>query len=320
MSATAVGPGPSPRGTANRWRARARAIHPVRLLRWLRAGVIAMVPATALMFLLVSTQAGDQLAAARRTEDAIAEIARARGTVAAADEALAKAAGTGQVTLISTGTEFANDTARVNSLVTSAAEGNAAGSRGRAQFQFVQGQLTTCVQLANTAVRDYARSGRAGLTSARQALTAPRAKEPDTGAPIPGTGGLTASLTDLEDMQRRALDLQRRSSWLDPARVWSLLVGPAAAMFLGVLLTGWVIARHFRRHTGPWLVIAPAATAGVGITTSVLCRYDAQALGRDPLVGHWMTTTLALGLLAAAGVLAYLGYRPRLAEYRFPRS
>ncbi|WP_460061806.1 hypothetical protein [Streptomyces sp. YKOK-I1] len=320
MSASAGVPRGPLRETATRWRTRARAVHPVRRLRWFRAGALTMVLATALMFLLVSTRADAQLAAARRTGDAIADIARARRTAVAADEALAKAADTGQVTLIGTGTDFANDTARVNSLVTSAAEGNAAGSRGRAQFQFVQGQLTTCVQLANTAVRDNARSGRAGLDSARQALTAPRAKEPGTGAPIPGTGGLTASLSDLEEMQRQALDVQRRSYWLDPVHVWSLLVGPAVALLLCVLATRRVIARHFRRRVGPSLPAALQATAGVGITTSLLCRHDAQALARDPLVGHWATTALALGLLTAAGVLAHLGYRPRLAEYRFPRS
>lgn len=279
-----------------------------------------MVLATALLYLLVSTRAGDQLTAARRTDDAIEDIGQARRTAMAADAALAKAAGTGQVTLIGTGTEFANDTARVNTLVTSAAEGNAAGKRGQAQFAFLQGQLTTCVQLANTAVRDYARSGGAGLSSARQALTAPSAREPGTDDPIPGTGGLTASLTDLEDMQRQALDAQRRSHWLNPAYVWSLLVGPTAVMLLGVLATGYVVARRFRRHVGPRLVVALVVTAAVGITTSVLCRHDAQVLSQDPLVGHWLTTTLALGLLSAAAVLAYLGYRPRLAEYRFPRS
>ncbi|MDX3246962.1 hypothetical protein [Streptomyces sp. ME18-1-4] len=320
MSAATTEPRRSLREAVTDWGTRARAVHPVRVLRWLRAGVITMVLATALLYLLVSTRAGDQLAAARRTGGAIEDIVQARDTAVAADKALAKAADTGQVTLIGTGTEFANDTARVNTLVTSAAEGNAAGKRGQAQFQFIQGQLTTCVQLANTAVRDYARSGRAGLTAARQALTAPNAREPGTDEPIPGTGGLKASLTDLENMQRQALDAQRESHWLSPAYVWSLLVGPAAVLLLCVLATGRIVVRRFRRRVSPQLVLAPAATAAVGITASLLCRHDAQALSRHPLIGHWLTTTLALGLLAAAAALAYLGYRPRLAEYRFPRS
>ncbi|MER5750999.1 hypothetical protein [Streptomyces sp. NPDC002088] len=302
------------------WTTRVRATHPTVVLRWLRAGVLAMVLVTALLFLLVSAQATEQVAAARRTDQAIKDMSQAYDTAMHADTALDKAAATEQVSLIGTGTEFANDTARVNTLVTSAAEGNAAGQRGLAQFQFVQGQLTTCLLLANEAVRDYARSGPAGLAAAGQALTAQREKDPATDKPIAGTGGLTESLLDLEDMQREALGTQRQSHWLNPAYVWPLLLGPAFVMLLCVLATGYVVARHFRRYVSPQLVAALLATAAVGITVSLLCRHDAQVLSPSPLVGHWLTRTLALCLLAAAGVLTYLGYRPRLAEYRFPRS
>jgi hypothetical protein len=315
----AAEPGWSVRDTATRWRARVRAIHPVRVLRWLRAGALAMVLATALLYLLVSTQADDQLAAAQRTQAAIDNLGDAYHAAKTADTALNKASETGQVALIGTGTEFANATARVNTFITSAADGNADGGRGRAQFQFVQGQLTTSVQLADAAVRDYARSGRAGLDTARAALTARQERDPVTNKPVPGTGGLTESLTDLEDQQKDALGRQRHSHWLNPAYVWFLLVGPTAVMFACVLATGYFVARHFRRYVSPRLVAALLVTAAVGITAGLLCRYDAQG-GHDPLVGHWLTRTLALSLLAAAGVLAYLGYRPRLAEYRFPRS
>ncbi|MCX5264571.1 hypothetical protein [Streptomyces sp. NBC_00199] len=319
MSATAGRTRRSFRERAADGRRRARAVHPVRVLRWLRAGVLAMVAATALLYLLVSAQAGEQMAAARRTEAAVEDIEQARGTAVAAEAALAKVAATRQVTLIGTGTEFANDTARVNTLVTSAAAGNAAGNRGRTQFEYVQSQLTTCLQLANTAVRDYARSGPGVLDSARLALTAPRAKDPRTGEWIPGTGGLTASLTDLEDLQNEALDAQKGSRWLNPVYVRSLLVGPTAVMLVCVLATGHVVARRFRRFVGLPLVVALAATAAVGITAVRLSRRDTLALHQTPLLGHWLTTTLTLGLLAVAAVLAYLGYRPRLSEYRFPR-
>ena len=159
----------------------------------------------------------------------------------------------------------------------------------------------------------------AGLDSARDALTALRETDPVTNKPIPGTGGLTESLIDLEDQQKNALDGQRHSHWLNPAYVWSLLVGPTAVMLVCVLATGYVVAHHFRRYVSRRLVVTLLATAAVGITTSLLCRYDAQELSQNPLVGHWLTRTLALSLLAAAGLLAHLGYRPRLAEYRFPR-
>jgi hypothetical protein len=299
------------RATVTGWGTRVREIHPVRVLRWLRACATAMVIVTALLFLLVSAQATQEVGAARRTGRAIMDIDKAYATVMHADKALADAADTGEVDLIGTGSNFANDTARVNTLVTSATEGNAAGRRGLAEFQFVQGQLTTAVKLAN--------GGQTSLTTARQALTAKRVEIPQ-GNPIPGTGGLTGSLLDLRKMQRDALGKQRESHWLNPAYVWTLLVGPPAVMLLCVLATGYVVASHFRRYVSPRLVAAALATAGVGITVSLLCRHDAQVLNADPLIGHWLTRTLALCLLAAAGVLAHLGYRPRLAEYRFPRS
>ncbi|WNM34427.1 hypothetical protein RKE30_30715 [Streptomyces sp. Li-HN-5-11] len=308
------------RVTAAGWRARLRATHPTTVLRWLRAGVLAMVLVTALLYLLVSAQAGRQIAAAKRTDAAIRDLHDAQGEAAKADEALVTATGTGEVALIGTGSEFANATARVYSLVTSATEGNADGQQGMIQIQFVQHQLTTYVQQANDAVRDYDRSGAAGLNAARQALTALPERDRETGEVIPYTGGLMASLADLEQQQRDALDRQRNSNWLDPAHVWSLLVGPTVVMLLCVLATGYVVARHFRRYLGPRLPLALLGTAAVGATTSVLCRYAAGRLtGSTPFAAP-ATTGIALAVLAAAGVLAWRGYRSRLVEYRFPRS
>lgn len=311
--------GPGLRATVTGWGTRVREIHPVGVLRWLRAGATAMVIVTALLFLLVSAQATQEVGAARRTEDAIRDIGTAHAAAMDADKALEQAADTRRIDLIGTGSRFAGDTARVTTLITSATEGNAAGKRGLAEFQFVQGQLTTVVKQANTAVRDYRRSGSASLETARQALTAERVEIPE-GHAIAGTGGLTGSLLDLGRMQRDALGKQRESHWLSPAYVWTLLVGPSTVMLLCIVTTGYVIARHFRRYVSPHLVAAPLVTAAVGITVSLLCRHDAQVLNPDPLIGHWLTRTLALCFLVAAGVLAHLGYRPRLAEYRFPRS
>ncbi|MFI1537000.1 hypothetical protein [Streptomyces anandii] len=308
------------RDFVSRRRDRLRGTHPTTVLRRLRAGVLAMVLATALLYLLVSAQAGRQITAAKRTDTAVRNLGDAREEAARATTALRNAAGTGEVALIGTGTEFANATARVNSLVTSATEGNADGQQGLIQIQFVQGQLTTSVQLADTAVRDYDRSGPAGLNAALQALTAPREQDRVTKRPIPYTGGLLNSLADLQQQQRDALGRQQNSNWLDPAHVWALLVGPAFVMLLCVLATADVVARSFRRYVSPRLLLALLATAAVGVTTSVLCRYAAGRLtGHTPFAAPW-TTALALALLAAAGVLAWLAYRPRLAEYRFPRS
>jgi hypothetical protein len=280
--------------------------------------VLGTVAVMAGVYLVVSLQAGAQIAAAKHTHDAVREIGAARVQAEEADEALEKAAATGEVDLIGTGSSFANATARVSILVTSAAEGNAAGTRGLNHIQFVQGQLTTAVQRANVAVRDYAHGDQAGMDAARDALTDER--ETYHEHEVPFTGGLIASLDDLRAMEQEALDHQLESRWLNPASTWALLIAPVAVMLVLVCATGYVVVRHFRRYPGPHLLLALPATAAVGITTGVLCRIDARRLPGQPLTNHPGVIATALTLLAAAGVLAYLAYRPRLAEYRFPRS
>ncbi|MEE4545084.1 hypothetical protein V2S66_24340 [Streptomyces sp. V4-01] len=314
---------PGPRSTRRRgpagWYARLRATHPVRVLRWLRTGVLVLVAATALLYLTVSVQAGQELRAARRTEQAVADVNLAVTAAGNANAALIDAFAGGNVALIGTGTEFANATAEVYNHVTTAAAGNAAGRRGLAEIQFVQGQLTNCVQLAEISAGDFARDrGDREVAAAYDALNALQEVDPDTGASIPDTGGLISSLRDLANLETAARDAQLRSHWLDPAWSWSLLTGPAALMLLLVLATGWVLARHFRRHVDPLLLGALLATAAVGAAVAVLGGVDVHRQAGDPRAGHPLTMTLALCLLAAAGVCAYLAYRPRLAEYRFP--
>ncbi|WP_225846832.1 hypothetical protein [Streptomyces sp. HPF1205] len=332
---------------ATRW-ADVRQAHPTRVLRWLRAGVLAMVATTALLYLVVSTQAGHRIAAARHTDRAIDDIVNAQDAARAANTTLKPVFTTGQVALIGTGTEFANDTARINTELTSAVEGNAAGRQGLTLFQFVQGQLTTCLQLAESAVRDYSRIApqstgtsaptgtgadagtRAGTGTATtadlggqivkdtlDALNHP--EETYRGQAVARTGGLIQTLADLNALEQDALARQRHSAWLDPAVVWPLLVGPSAVMLLLVLATGSVLARHFRRPASRRLLSALLVSTGVGVVTAVLVGFDAHDLAAHPRAVHPVTLTVAPALLAAAAVLAYLAYRPRLAEYRFPR-
>lgn len=312
----------TPPDTPTGWRQRLRTTHPTTVLRWLRAGVLAAVAVTALLSFVVMTQADRQIAAAQRTNEAIGFIKTAHSEARVADAALTSVFETGQVSLIGTGSAFSNHIARVYTNVTSAAEGNAAGKPGLTQIQFVQGQLTTCLRLADAAVRDYARTGQDGVRAAHNALTDDRERDPGNQQPIPGTGGLTASLDDLKATEQKALDEQGHSRWLDPAYVWPLLVGPAATMLLLVLATGYVLAQHFRRYLGLRLPLALLATTAVGIGsgTVVLTDLDQQHLAEHPLTRTPVTLTLALALLATAAALTYLAYRSRLAEYRFPRS
>jgi hypothetical protein len=310
------------------WRTRLRATHSTTVLRWLRAGVLAMVVVTALLYLVVSREAGQQIAAARRTDQAIGDIDQAHQAANRADLALSGVFQTGQVALIGAGTDFANETARIYTYVTSAADGNAAGRQGLTEIQFVQGQLTTCVQLADSAVRDYSRLAQDTGTSrgqrkqivqaAHDALAHPEERDGDRA--IPGTGGLTATLNDLKLLEQDAQAEQRHSPWLDSVYVWPLLVGPSAVMALLVLATGYVMARHFRRYVGVQLPTALLATTTAGVVTAVLSAIDGHHLAAHPRAGHPVTLTLALASLAAAAVLTYLAYRPRLAEYRFSPS
>jgi len=281
--------------------------------------VLVSVTATALLYLLVATEARHQIATAQRTERAVGSIDLAQKSAKNAARALRNTFDQGDVTLTGTGTEFANDTAQVNSEITSAAEFNAAGAEGARQIQFVQGQLTTCVQLAESAVNDYAHLGGSADEAALGALTGRDEQREDTGADIADTGGLIAALGDLRDLEQNALDAQLGSFWLAPGYVWALLMMPVVVMLLLFMETGRVLVRHFRRYQSPLLagsLLTAVVTAGA---VCVVSTYDERHWSVDPWAGQPATMAVVLSLLAAGAVLAYLAYRPRLDEYRFPR-
>ncbi|MEU5980419.1 hypothetical protein [Streptomyces sp. NPDC047315] len=303
--------------TVEAWR-KLRGVHPTRVLRWLRTGMLTMVCATAVVHLLVAVDGGQEITSARRTNAAINDIRTAIGAAEEAGRALDEAA-SGQLELIGAGTDFANATARIGTLVTAAAPGNAAGAAGRTQIQFVQGQLTTVLELTGAAVRDQRHSRQSSVDGAVGALAASHLPDPDTGRPIPGTGGLRASLEDLEKMQINGLARQRDANWLDPVQLWGLAMAPLVVMLALGLATAWVLACHFHRHIGRRLPGAFAVTAAVAVVSAALTTWDEGRLSAHPAVGHPVTMTVALLALVVAGVLNHLAYRPRLAEYRFPR-
>ncbi|MEU9609097.1 hypothetical protein [Streptomyces sp. NPDC048057] len=299
------------------WR-RLNGVHPTRVLRWLRGGMLTMVCATAVVYLLVAIDGGQEITSAQRAATAVNDIDEAIAAAEEAGEAL-KEANTHQLELIGAGTTFANATARINTLVTAAAPGNAAGAAGRIQIQFVQGQLTTSLELTATAIRDYPRSGKSGVDAAGGALTASRLRDPETGREVPGTGGLVASLEDLKEMQSGGLSRHRDDGWLDPVQLWGFVNAPPLVMLALVLATTRVLARHFHRHVSPRLLWAFLLTAGVAVASAALTAWDEDRLTAHPTAGHPVTVTLALLVLVVAGVLNHLAYRSRLAEYRFPR-
>jgi hypothetical protein len=271
-----------------------------------------MVVLTALLYLVVANRAGEQVASAQRTARAVDEIDAAHLAAEDAREALEKASRTRAVGLIGAGAEFANATARVGNLLTSAIAGNAAGEQGVHHIQFVQGQLTTVQQASKDA------DGVRGIAAAREALQ--DKPERDGADEVRFTGGLIESLKDLKEIESAALDRQLRSRWLNPELLWPLFIGPVAVMLLLVCASGYVVARHFRRYPHPALGLALLATGSVAVTTCLLCRVDRFEVGDPLLPGEGWVMGIALPLLLTAGVLAYLAYRPRIAEYRFPRS
>jgi hypothetical protein len=306
-------------GTAGRWEGLRRP-HPVRVLRWLRGGVLVVLAVAALLQVVVSVGTDRQIGDARRTRQAIEKIKTAHETAGQADTALSGVFENGEVTLLDTGNDFANDMARVSTDITSAAGGNAAGERGVHQITYVQEQLTICMELAQLAVSSYRSADQDyGAQPVHAALAGPQEKDPETSAKIPDTGGLVSSLGDLERLERAALADQRHSRWLDPTYVWAALLGPVFALLLLAVATGYVVARHFRRHVDLRLPLALLVTAATTVTTGLLAGNDERHLSARPLAGHPVTMVLGLCLLAAAAVLGYLSYRERLLEYRFRR-
>lgn len=283
--------------------------------------------ATLLLCLGVATEAHQRISAARDTEQAIAEIARAHAAAGAASTALMQAFDQGDPTLSGTGSAFAIDATQTNEYLTAAAEDNAAGAPGEEQLQFVQGQLATCTSLADTAVLAYSTAvlensslkgsalGTATVQSASSCLTDPDQKVART--TIADTGGLTAALADLEHLENAALSAQRSSLWLHPQIYLWLLLAPPGAILILLVATGRVLARHFRRLISPLLIVALLDTVAVALVFGALSANDDRQLAPDPWTAAWETTVSVSVLLAAALVLAYLGYRARLAEYRF---
>lgn len=281
---------------------RLRASHPVVVLRRLRAGVLAVLAVTTLLCLVAADRAEEQIDASRRTQEAVDDIRQAHEQAIrarAALEAVSRIEDPVSISLTGAGADFANAAARISSHLTSATEGNGAGKRGLSHIQFVQGQLATSVQMANAAVLE----GAPAVGKVGESLHAER--EHQGRQSVRFTGGLEQSLLDLQQVESDARQVQLDSDWRDRRLLWPLFTAPLAVMLLLVCATVRILARRFRRYPSPALVLALMATASVDVLMCVLRPLD---------------VAIALPVLAAAGALTYLAYRPRLAEYRFPRS
>jgi hypothetical protein len=278
-------------------------VHPSYLLRWLRNGVMLCLAATALFYLWVATQADSDIVAANRTRQSLGDIRNASSAMAGAQEALTDVVAHEDVTLVGTGSEFVNRITQVNKYLTLAAEGNAAGAEGTAQIQYVQNQLASYLQLSENAVRDYSRGGPLGKAGMSYASG--------------GQSDVQSAISSLYAAEQKALQAQRSAWALAPGTFWWALLGPVIGMLLLGTATVITVARHFRRHVSRWLWSSLLTVTAVTITVGFFNASDARSLPSSQWASHPATMTIALLMLAAAAVQAYLAYYPRLAEYRF---
>jgi hypothetical protein len=305
---------------------RLRSSHHARVLRWLRNGMMLAVAATLLLCLGVAVVAHHRINNARQTKQAITDIHNASVAAQNASTALdiAFAVADGDPTLTGTGFDFDTYKAQVEEYLTAAAAegGAAAGPSGEEQFQFVQGQLSACDDLAETAVGEFGALGALAAQSASSCLTQQDQKVGRSA--VVGTGGLTAELDDLGALEANALNAQRGSFWLDPAAYLWLLLAPSFAMLILLAATAVLLARYFRRLVSPLLPAALLLSVVVAIVVDAFSASDDGNLLSNPWAGNPAATlTVSLVLLAAllsALVLAYLGYYRRLDEYRFRAS
>lgn len=295
---------------------RLRSSHPVRVLRWLRNLMLVCVLSTLLLCVEAALVAHHRISSASQTQQAIADIGLAYAATETAGSELGATFRQGDPTLTGAGSAFAIDATQANDFITEAArESEALGAPGDQELEFVQGQLATCRNLADTAVLEYGKLNASAVDPALSCLTDP--DQQVGGRPVPDTGGLTAALRDLQALEQQTLDAQRTSFWLHPLRyVWLLLV-PSIAL-LGLLIAAdYIVARYFRRTISPLLPLAVAATAVDAVLVGILGARDDGVLSTDPWSAHPVTVACECVLLVGAGVLIHLGYRLRLAEYRF---
>lgn len=290
---------------AGRYR-RLRTAHPVSVLRWLRNTVLLCVLAAALLYLWVATQAGDDIDAASRTRQAVADIGQASSAARLADKALRTVFYQEDVTLVGTGSQYVDHITAVSKYLTLAAGNNAAGAGGTSGIQFAQDQLAAYLQLSENAVRDYGASRQFGQVAETYASQSNQE--------------MASALSSLQGTENNALKAQLGAWPLDPRAFWLALLGPVVGMLLLVGATAHVLARYFRRHVSRWLWCSLLVTAATTVTVGLFNASDEQHLSPNPWAGHPVTLTCALLLFLQAAVLAYLAYRPRLAEYRFESS
>lgn len=288
------------------WYRAMRTAHPVVVLGWLRNGVLVCVLAAALAYVWVATAAAGDIATAGRTPQAIQDIDNAMKAAKQANTAFKTEFGSEDPALIGFDTGFNTDLNEVSTDLTLAAENNAADQPGTDKLQFAQNQLLSFLSESEIAVSNY-----------DAAIGGPLVAQSEAQYTSGLSSGLKAALNDLRAAEMTAFRRQRGAWPLDPGAFWLLMLAPVIVMAALTAATARVLAGHFRRRVDGRLRASLLATAATTIVVGVFNAADAAHLSANPWAGHPVTLAVALSMFALAAVLAYLAYRPRLAEYRF---
>lgn len=242
--------------------------HTVRKLRWARNGVLAALAVTAAVCLLVSVQAHREITpAARHSAGAITEIDAARHALVQADAALVNNFDHGDIALTGPGSAYADGIAAANEDLVLAAGDNVAGAEGSARIQFSEGLLITYTSLVDQAVTDYS----AGSDHTLGMVELWYASDLLHSGPIP-------ELEKLHRTEQAALDGQRRSVWLSPAKFWWPLLVPVLALLVLVVATSWLLRMGFRRLVSVRLVLTVLLSATAAVTVGWATVRDEQHL------------------------------------------
>lgn len=295
-----------PRTVAGQYR-RLRATHHANVLRWLRNGVVLCTLAAAPLYLWVAIQAGHDIAAAHRTNDAMNNIDLASTAVKSADSALKTTFEHEDINLIGTGSDYLNDITQVSKNLTLAAEGNDADAN---TTRDAQDELATYLTLSENAVRDYATDTSSGHRLGLAAESYASSSETTLGS----------TLGELQQSEQAAFQAQRGAWAIDPRAFWWALLGPVIAVTVLMAATAYVLARHFRRRVSPWLWSSLLTLAATAVTVGLFNWNDERHLYTKPWAGNLATLIAAPALFVLAAIFAYLAYRLRLAEYRFQPS
>jgi hypothetical protein len=289
MSSAAIPnhPEASPARPATRWpaaRALVRSVtpwfastHPVRWLRWLRDGMLAMILAAGLLCLLVTYQAHREITVATgRGALAITEVDAAYVALTQANKAVVTSFQADKMALIGPGAAYQGYITTASQDLILAARNNIAGPESASAIQFADGLLDTYMEQIR----------RASVDAASDTSAAPQITQPDPLALAEFRGGadllnqregIRSVLLGLGESEQQAVQqADPGSRWLGPGEVWWLLLAPLLVMLILVVCTSYALRRGFRRILSARHIAALVLTLGLVVLVAALNMHDGE--------------------------------------------